>query len=75
MAMHGTIVRTITGSTTDGIIQTSWDGTDDNGQPLPVENLYQINVDVTETSSFSMMRSSSFAAALGATSVESLWRT
>lgn len=55
----GTIVRTITGSTTDGIIQTSWDGTDDNSQPSPVEKLYQITVDVTETSGFSMLSGSS----------------
>jgi hypothetical protein len=31
---NGTIVRTITGSTTDGNISTAWDGTDDNSQPL-----------------------------------------
>lgn len=29
---NGTIVRTITGSTSDGNISTTWDGTDDNGQ-------------------------------------------
>lgn len=68
---NGTIVRTITGSTTDGIIQTSWDGTDGNSQPLPVENLYQITVDVTETSGSSMMMASSPAGTLGATSVSS----
>ena len=62
---NGTIVRTITGSTTDGVIQTSWDGTDDNAQPLPVENLYQITVDVTETSSSSMMMASSLASDSG----------
>lgn len=55
---NGTIVRTISGSTTDGIIQTTWDGTDDNSQPLPVENLYQIAVDVVETSGSSMMMAS-----------------
>jgi hypothetical protein len=68
---NGTIVRTITGSTTDGIIQTSWDGTDDNGQSLPVENLYQITVDVTASSGSSMMMASSLAGTLGATSVSS----
>ena len=68
---NGTIVRTISGSTTDGTIQTSWDGTDDNSQPLPVENLYQITVDVTETSGSSMMIGSSLASTLGATSVSS----
>lgn len=68
---NGTIVRTITGSTTDGIIQTSWDGTDDNSQPLPVENLYQITVDVVETSGSAMMMSSSLASALNVTSVSS----
>ena len=68
---NGTIVRTITGSTTDGNIQTSWDGTDDLNQPLPVENLYQIIVDVTETSGSTMMMASSLASTLGATSVSS----
>jgi hypothetical protein len=66
---NGMIVRTISGSTTDGSIQTSWDGTDDNGQPLPVENIYQITVDVAETSGSSMMMASSLASTLGATSV------
>jgi hypothetical protein len=68
---NGTIVRTIAGSTTDGIIQTSWDGTDDNGQQLPVENLYQITVDVAETSGASSMVASTFASTLSATSVSS----
>ncbi len=68
---NGTIVRTITGSTTDGSIQTSWDGTDDNGQPLPVENLYQITVDVTASGGSSPMMASSLASTLGATSVSS----
>jgi hypothetical protein len=61
---NGTIVRTISGSTTDGIIQTTWDGTDDNNQPLPVENLYQITVDVVETSGSSMMMASRSASSL-----------
>src|ERR1019366_40652 len=52
---NGAIVRTITGSTTDGNIQTSWDGTDDNSQSLPVESLYQITVDVTSSIGSSMM--------------------
>ncbi len=68
---NGTIVRTITGSTTDGSIQTSWDGTDDNGQPLPVENLYQITVDVNSSGGSSMMMGSGLASTLGATSVSS----
>ena len=68
---NGTIVRTISGSTTDGSIQTTWDGTDDNGQPLPVENLYQITVDVTESGGSSMMMASSLASTLGATFVSS----
>ncbi|HZF00782.1 MAG TPA: Ig-like domain-containing protein [Methylomirabilota bacterium] len=68
---NGTIVRTISGSTTDGIIQTIWDGTDDNGQPLPVENAYQITVDVTETSGSSMMMASSLASDSGETAVSS----
>jgi len=68
---NNTIVRTITGSTSDGNISTAWDGTDDNGQPLPVENFYQINVDVTSSGSSSMMMASSMASKLGATSVSS----
>jgi len=68
---NGTIVRTITGSTPDGNISTTWDGTDDNGQPLPVENLYQITVDVTASGGSSMMTASSLAGAVGATSVSS----
>jgi FlgD Ig-like domain len=66
---NGAIVRTITGSTTDGIIQTSWDGTDDNNVPLPVENLYQITVDVNETSSFSALATASLATTVNAASV------
>ncbi|HEY5232039.1 MAG TPA: FlgD immunoglobulin-like domain containing protein [Verrucomicrobiae bacterium] len=66
---NGTIVRTITGSTTDGIIQTTWDGTDDNGLSLPVENLYQITVDVTASGGSSPMMASSLSSTLNATSV------
>jgi len=68
---NGTIVRTISDSTTDGVIQTSWDGTDDLGQLLPVENLYQITVDVVASGGSSMMRASTLAGAVGATSVSS----
>ena len=69
---NGTIVRTITGSTTDGIIQTSWDGTDDNAQLLPVENLYQITVDVNETTSSSSMKmASSLASTLSSPATSS----
>jgi len=68
---NGTVVRSITGSTTDGIIQTSWDGTDDNSQQLPVENLYQITVDVAETSGSSMMMASSLSSTLEAIAVSS----
>jgi hypothetical protein len=66
---NGTIVRTISDSTTDGTIQTTWDGTDDYGQSLPVENLYQITVDVVASGGSSMMRASSLASALGVNSV------
>jgi len=66
---NGTTVRTITGSTTDGIIQTSWDGLDDNSQQLPVENLYEITVDVTETSGSSMMLASCLSSTLEATAI------
>ena len=66
---NGTTVRTITGSTTDGIIQTSWDGLDDNSQQLPVENLYKITVDVTETSGSSMMLASRLSTTLEATAI------
>ena len=66
---NGTIVRTIFGSTTDGTIHTTWDGTDDYGQSLPVENHYQIIVDVAASGGASMIQASSLAGALGATSV------
>jgi Bacterial Ig domain len=66
---NGVIVRTITGSTVDGIIQTTWDGTDDNGFPVSVENLYQVTVDVTSTGNFSMRVATSLASKLNATSV------
>jgi Bacterial Ig domain len=67
---NGMIVRTISGSTSDGNISTSWDGTDDYGQPLPVESLYEITVDMSESSGPSSMTSpSSLAGALGASSV------
>jgi hypothetical protein len=68
---NGTIVRTIAGSTTDGNISTAWDGTDDNSQSLPVENLYNIQVDVTASSGSSMMMASSLSSSLNATSVSS----
>jgi hypothetical protein len=68
---NGIIVRTIAGSTTDGNISTSWDGTDDNGQSLPVENLYQVQVDVTQTSTFNAMLAASLASSLSANSVTS----
>jgi hypothetical protein len=72
---NGTIVRTITGSTSDGNIATSWDGTDDNSQLLSVENLYNIQVDVTASSSSSLMMAStvfsSLSSSLGASSVSS----
>ncbi|HZT23133.1 MAG TPA: Ig-like domain-containing protein [Verrucomicrobiae bacterium] len=65
MGTNGTIVRTMIGSTDDGIIQTNWDGTDDNGQYLPVENLYQIQVMVVEQGS--SITSASSATASGTT--------
>jgi hypothetical protein len=66
---NGTIVRTISDSTTDGVIHTSWDGTDDYGQLLPVENLYHVTVDVVASGGASMIRASSLASAVGARSV------
>lgn len=69
MDTNGTIVRTIIGSTPDGNISTTWDGTDDNGLSLPVENLYQITVDVTASGGSSPMMASSLSSTLNATSV------
>ena len=72
---NGTIVRTITDSTPDGNIHAIWDGTDDNGQQLPVENLYMIQVDVAASGSSSLIMastvSSSLSSSLGAISVSS----
>ena len=69
---NGTIVRTMTGTTPDGNIQTSWDGTDDLGRMLPVENLYQITVDATESgSSSTLLSSASLVSTLNATSISS----
>jgi hypothetical protein len=68
---NGTIVRTISGSTPDGNIQTNWDGTDNNGMSLPVESLYEITVDVTGSGGSTMMMASSLASTLGATYISS----
>lgn len=68
---NGTIVRTISGSTSDGNIHTSWDGTDNNGNSLPDEKVYQITVDVAESGGSSMMTTLGFATVSGITSVSS----
>jgi hypothetical protein len=40
----GTVVRTFTGSTSDGTIETEWDGNDNNGLPLPEEAIYKVTL-------------------------------
>ncbi len=43
---NGVTVRTISGSTSDGNINTNWDGTDDNGDAMPAQAAYKITVAV-----------------------------
>ncbi len=38
----GTIIRTFTGFTSDGIVETEWDGNDNNGAPAPAEKAYRV---------------------------------
>jgi len=60
---NGVTIRTFSGTTSDGIIQTSWDGTDDNSVAVPDEAVYKVTIAVASQSSgsFSMMSSSSLA--------------
>ncbi len=46
MDSNGMTVRTISGSTSDGNINTNWDGTDDNGDAMPAQAAYTITVAV-----------------------------
>jgi hypothetical protein len=55
--LSGSGVKSFTGFTTDGIIQTSWDGTDANGNSVEPDAAYRITVIVNASSS--MMLSSS----------------
>ncbi|HEY5297743.1 MAG TPA: Ig-like domain-containing protein [Verrucomicrobiae bacterium] len=70
---NGTIVRTFSGSTSDGNINTNWDGNDNDGATLPDESAYTITVVVTSSGSGDsmMMTASSLASTSGATSVSS----
>jgi hypothetical protein len=43
---NGVTVRTLSGSTSDGNINTNWDGTDDNGDIMPAQASYKITVAV-----------------------------
>jgi len=38
----GTVVRTISGFTSDGIVETDWDGNDNNGNPVSSEAAYRV---------------------------------
>ncbi|MGH7991218.1 MAG: Ig-like domain-containing protein, partial [Limisphaerales bacterium] len=60
---NGTIVRTFSGTTSDGNIQTNWDGNDNNGVSVPSQAAYTVTVAVTPSGSgnFSMMSASSLA--------------
>lgn len=61
---NGVTVRTISGSTTDGNINTVWDGTDDNGNDVAYQTSYIITVAVASGGfgNSSMMMSSSSGA-------------
>lgn len=52
-------VRTFSGSTSDGIILTNWDGLDQNGILVPDQNAYRITVVVEGSGSFAMSSSTS----------------
>jgi hypothetical protein len=54
----GSSVKIFSGFTSDGIIQTNWDGTDANDDPVPSDAAYKITVIVSASSS-SMSSSSS----------------
>jgi hypothetical protein len=58
---NGVTIRTFSGTTSDGIIQTSWDGTADNSVAVSDEAVYKVTIAVTSqnSGSFSMMSSSS----------------
>ncbi len=60
MDSNGVTVRTILGSTSDGNINTNWDGTDDNGDVMPAQAAYTITIAVASGGfgGLSMMRSS-----------------
>jgi hypothetical protein len=52
---NGQTVRTFSGTTSDGLIQTNWDGTDDNGLDVPDQTSYTVTVVVASTGSAMMM--------------------
>ncbi len=56
--LAGNTLRTFSGSTSDGLIQTNWDGLDNNSVPAPDEAAYRVTVVVTAGDS--AMQSSSF---------------
>lgn len=71
---NGVTIRTFSGTTLDGIIQTSWDGTDDSSVAVADEALYKITIAVASQSfgNFSMMSSSSLAESSSASSVNNV---
>ncbi len=38
----GAVIRTFTGYTTDGVVETEWDGKDNNGVDAPVQQAYRV---------------------------------
>jgi hypothetical protein len=56
---NGTIIRTISGTTSDGNINTNWDGNDQNGDYAPDQAAYHISAVVTSTGSGSFSAMSS----------------
>ena len=61
---NGTIIRTFSGTTSDGNINTNWDGNDNNGVYAPDEAGYTVSVVVTSSGS-PMMAPSSLPAGSG----------
>jgi hypothetical protein len=61
---NGTIIRTFSGTTSDGNINTNWDGNDNNGVYAPDDAGYTVSVVVTSSGS-PMMAPSSLPASSG----------
>jgi flagellar hook assembly protein FlgD len=59
--LTGSTVKSFSGFTSDGIIQTNWDGTDSNNNPVAGDAAYKITV-IVNASSSSLQSGSSFQA-------------